>query len=204
MEVRVIRSYCLTHRRSKAGRQIYYCGRIMKKNLILIVACILVCACTPIPNFSHAFFMSDNKSEVKINYYDGDNTVTKDDLRTEIFIVDGKFVEKPNANSVTCRDFKIEQEQWRYDVQITNQKYPLYVSACSFVIKKTGISDAEKYNISADEIYDSIASQHPEYIGKYIIKIEDDNIHDLRKIAYNVVPFNEDKNIYIDITNRKE
>ena len=106
----------------------------MKKNLILIVACILVCACTPIPNFSHAFFMSDNKSEVKINYYDGDNTITKDDLRTEIFIVDGKFVEKPNANSVTCRDFKIEQEQWRYDVQITNQKYPLYVSACSFVI----------------------------------------------------------------------
>ena len=159
----------------------------MKKNLILIVACILVCACTPIPNFSHAFFMSDNKSEVKINYYDGDNTITKDDLRTEIFIVDGKFVEKPNANSVTCRDFKIEQEQWRYDVQITNQKYPLYVSACSFVIKKNGISDAEKYNI-----------------GKYIIKIEDDNIHDLRKIAYNVVPFNEDKNIYIDITNRKE
>ena len=70
--------------------------------------------------------------------------------------------------------------------------------------KKNGISDAEKYNISADEIYDSIASQHPEYIGKYIIKIEDDNIHDLRKIAYNVVPFNEDKNIYIDITNRKE
>ena len=72
------------------------------------------------------------------------------------------------------------------------------------LLKKNGISDAEKYNISADEIYDSIASQHPEYIGKYIIKIEDDNIHDLRKIAYNVVPFDEDINIYIDITNRKE
>lgn len=174
------------------------------KNLILIVACIFVCACTPIPNFSHAFFMSDNKSEVKVNYYNGDNTVTQKDLKTEIFIVDGKFVEQPNANSVICRDFKIEQEQWRYDVQITNQKYPLYVSACSFVINNNGISDAEKYNISADEIYDSIASQHSEYIGKYIIKIEDDNIHDLRKIAYNVVPFDEDINIYIDITNRKE
>ena len=84
----------------------------MMKNLILIVACILVCACTPIPNFSHAFFMSDNKSEVKVNYYNGDNTVTQKDLKTEIFIVDGKFVEQPNANSVICRDFKIEQEQW--------------------------------------------------------------------------------------------
>ena len=64
--------------------------------------------------------------------------------------------------------------------------------------------DFEKYNISAKEIYDSIASQYPEYIGKYIVKIEDGNIHDLRKIAYNVVPFDGDYNIYIDLTNREK
>ena len=176
----------------------------MKHFFKSIVICLLISACTPIPNISHAHFMSDNKTEVKICCYNGDQNVTQNDLRLETFLVDGKFIEKPNPNSVTCRDFKIEEEQWRYDVQIINQQYPLYVSACQFIINDNGAIDFEKYNISAKEIYDSIASQYPEYIGKYIVKIEDGNIHDLRKIAYNVVPFDEDYNIYIDLTNREK
>ena len=155
----------------------------MKHFFKSIIICLLISACTPIPNISHAHFMSDNKTEVKVCCYNGDQNVTQNDLRLETFLVDGKFIEKPNPNSVTCRDFKIEEEQWRYDVQIINQQYPLYVSACEFIINDNGAIDFEKYNISSKEIYDSIASQYPEYIGKYIVKIEDGNITQTKKVV---------------------
>ena len=55
--------------------------------------------------------------------------------------------------------------------------------------------------ISAAELYDTIMSQRPELIGTHVLKIDDNEIHDIRKISYN--NYHSSIEFYVDLEGRE-
>ena len=114
-----------------------------------------------------------------------DDKITLPEERTTIYV--------GNVND-------LKEEIFRYDVQIQNGS-PLYIM--NFHPRINGIPYSNiDFELSASELYDTISSQCPILINKNIIRIEDNDVHDVREFVYENDIDKEEVNFYIDNSNR--
>ncbi len=172
----------------------------MKRSYIFILLCgLLLISCTPQPLNSMANFISDEETEVVVNCYKG-NTSEKQ-LVTMSFTVSDNITLPEEVTTIYVDNINnLQEEIFRYDVQIRNGA-TLYIM--NFHPRINGIPfNNIDFDLSASELFDTISSQCPVLINKNIVRIGDNNIHDIRELVYGDVIDKDNVNFYVDDTNR--
>lgn len=172
----------------------------MKRNYFYFLLCaLLLVSCTPRPAIPNIYFISEEETDIIVNCYKGD-TFDKQ-LVTMNFAVDDKITLPEERTTIYVGNVNdLKEEIFRYDVQIQNGS-PLYIM--NFHPRINGIPYSNiDFELSASELYDTISSQCPILINKNIIRIEDNDVHDVREFVYENDIDKEEVNFYIDNSNR--
>ena len=169
------------------------------KRLILfgIIIVVLLCdSCTPTMLIPEPWFLSDTETEVLVNCYHYPDKLHREFVDYIVGVND--TLSCPDESTfVLAGGFDIE-EGFKYDVKVLDNS-TVYVF--DFVPCINNQTTQLGMPISAAELYDTIMSQRPELIGTHVLKIDDHEIHDIRKIAYN----NHHSSIefYVDLEGRE-
>lgn len=169
--------------------------------MIVFVSYVFV-ACDPIMYSPRVCFISDDTCNIRVTHYDGEYPFEK---IIQEFEVDNSYCYLPNQSCLIFSQkehIDLNDDVFRFDVEISNQKYPLFVISDDLVIKINGKGYMDYMNeVTPSELYDSIASQYSQYIGSKIIKIDNDKLYDCRQLAYKYSSI-IDVNLQIDLKGR--
>ncbi|MGM9874765.1 MAG: hypothetical protein ACI32H_02455 [Bacilli bacterium] len=169
----------------------------MKKYILFSVVIIitLLTSCTPQIFTANPCFLSDTETEVLVSCYDCPNNGSMKLAEFVISINDTLFIENSTHVVDRKRDWK---KGFKYDIKVLDNSI---VYVFDFVPLINGVTTESGMPISAAEFYDTIVSQTPELIGTHVLKIEDNEIHDISKIAYDSMRFFVD--FYVDLEGRE-
>lgn len=152
----------------------------MKRTILFsaIIIITLLTACTPQIFSPEPCFLSDTETEVFVSCYDCPNNGSMKLTEFVISINDTLFLENSTHVVDRRRDW---EKMFKYDIKVLDNSV---VYVFGFIPLINGITTELGMPISAAELYDTIMSQRPELIGTHVLKIDDNEIHDISKIAY--------------------
>ena len=169
----------------------------MKRTILFsaIIIITLLTACTPQIFSPEPCFLSDTETEVFVSCYYCPNNGSMKLTEFVISINDTLFLENSTHVVDRRRDW---EKMFKYDIKVLDNSV---VYVFGFIPLINGITTEFGMPISAAEFYDTIVSQTPELIGTHVLKIEDNEIHDISKIAYEGMHSYFD--FYVDLERRE-
>lgn len=149
------------------------------KLLYLFIIPLIIYGCTPTMLIPEPWFLSDTETEVLVNCYHYPDKLHREFVDYIVGVNDTLSCPE-ESTFVLAGGFDIE-EGFKYDVKVLDNS-TVYVF--DFVPCINNQTTQLGMPISAAELYDTIMSQRPELIGTHVLKIDDNEIHDISKIAY--------------------
>ena len=154
-------------------------------------------ACTPTMLVPEPWFLADTESEVLVNCYHYPDRLHRE-LVEYVVRVNDTLLCPEESTFVLDGGFDLE-EGFKYDVKVLTNDI-VYVFDFVPLINNNTIQLGMP--ISAAELYDTIMSQKPELIGTHVLKIDDNEVHDIRNIAYSF-RFLSSIDFYVDLEGRE-
>lgn len=142
--------------------------------------------------------LADTETEVLVNCYNY-TELRHRELVEFTTTVNDTLSPLPVCSYVFDEGFDLE-EGHRYDVKVLD-KSVVYVFDIIPTINEQDICSSMP--ISAAELYDTIMSQKPELIGTHVLKIDDNEKHDIREFAYDLSYEYTCVNFYVDLEGRE-
>ena len=169
----------------------------MKKYFLfsIVLFPFLLISCTPQICHPEPYFLADTETEILVSCYDcPDNGPLK---LVDFTVTVNDTLSCENSTHIVFRANNPE-ETYKYDIKVLNNSIVYVFDFFPLINNQTTELGMP---ISAAELYDTIMSQRPELIGTHVLKIDDNEIHDIRKIAYN----NHHSSIefYVDLEGRE-
>ncbi|MGM9795238.1 MAG: hypothetical protein ACI3ZZ_03315 [Candidatus Aphodosoma sp.] len=143
---------------------------------------------------SHTFFLADTETEVLVSCYDCPNNGPVKLVEFTITVNDTLSCE--TSTHILYRANNPE-EVYKYDVKVLENSV---VYVFDFFPLINGRTTELGMSISAAELYDTIMSQTPELIGTHVLRIDDNEVHDISKFAYE--GSNSGFDFYVDLEGR--
>ncbi len=144
---------------------------------------------------SEPYFLADTETEVLVSCYDCPNNGPVKLVEFTITVNDTLSCEIGTHILYRANN---PEEVYKYDIKVLDNSV---VYVFGFIPLINGITTEFGMPISAAEFYDTIVSQTPELIGTHVLKIEDNEIHDISKITYEGMHSYFD--FYVDLEGRE-